>query len=156
MHTPYKYFKAAYGDEWQTALAYVDTMSKYSNCDYFNGKGPRVQETLHANYTKLYKEVQERKPMISKINEEMASGVRKVPASVALFWNVLTYHTQYVALLGEGLMHLSGGNKEDADKCFAAFCKLIQEKEATMQPQLDVFRVTEIGVNFAGFKRPAR
>ena len=151
-----EYFKAAYGDEWKIALAYVDTMSKYSNCDYFNGKGSRVQETLHANYTKLYEEVQERKQVIAKINEEMASGVRNVPASVALFWEILAYHTRSTELLGEGLMHLSGGNKEEADKCFAAFCELIQEKEATMQPHLDVFRVTEIGVNFAGFKRPAR
>ena len=151
-----EYFKAAYGANWQIALAYADTVSKLSNCDYFNGKGPRVREEIHAKYAQLCEEVKARKPVIEQISRKLTEGSQVEPASVVFFWKVLAYHVQYTELLGAGLKHLSCGEKEQADAYFAHFCKLIQDNEAAMQPQLDVFRVTEIGVNFAGFKRPER
>ena len=148
-----EYFKGAYGTEWKLALDYVHTISKYSNCDYFNGKGPRVQETLHQNFTLLWEEAKRFQPEIEKMYEKLKE-VATEQETVLFFWKLLVYYTQYAKLLGEGLMHLSAGEKAKADSLYAKFCQLVRENELEFQPYLDVYRLVEIGVCFAGFKRP--
>ncbi len=149
-----EYFQAAYGAEWQLALDYVHAISRYSNCDYFNGKGPRVQETVHQNFTLLYEEAKKFQPEIEKVYEKLQQNIVE-SEYVLFFWKLLVYYTEYAKLLGEGLKQLSCGNKVEADKIFAEFCQLVREKEKEeeLQPYLDVYRLIEIAVNFAGFKR---
>lgn len=149
-----EYFQAAYGEEWKLALEYVHAISRYSNCDYFNGKGPRIQEAVHQNFVLLCEEAKKFQPKIEKVYEDLKQKATE-SENVVFFWKLLVYYTEYAELLGEGLKQLSGGNKEEADKVFAQFCQLVREKEkeAELQPYLDVYRLIEIAVNFAGFKR---
>ena len=148
-----EYFKGAYGTEWKLALDYVHAISRYSNCDYFNGKGPRIQETLHQNFTLLFEQAKKFQPEIKKTYEKL-KDIKTESETVVFFWKLLVYYTEYAKLLGEGLMHLSEGKNEEADSVYAKFCKLVRQNELEFQPYLDVYRLVEIGVCFAGFKRP--
>lgn len=140
-----EYFQAAYGEGWQKVLAYLKDISSLCSCDYFNGKGNRINPKVSASMEQLTK---------------LAAGFSAFPPKAGaeageaplhdLFWKYLDYHREYSIRLGRALQMLSSGKEKEAAESFEQFHRLICERERKFQDCLDVYRITNVSCNYAG------
>lgn len=49
-----EYFSALYGSNWQSVVEYLEKLSSYSSCDYFNAIGSRQNDVLANHYYIAY------------------------------------------------------------------------------------------------------
>lgn len=137
------FFRHAYGREYQSVMHYLEQLSVLYHCDYYNGKGPRINPALHSQMEKALVVIQEfRKAFVSP------------PAASPLenyYWELLDYHSQYSLRLTKALFFLSEGNSGEANRCWDEFKTFICENEAKFQPYADVYRITEVSEKYTGF-----
>lgn len=139
-----EYFQAAYGSNWKDCLSYLTKVSNLCDCDYFNGKGPRLNLNVKQNMECLLSTLYDFKTtFLSK-----TFSCNRVQE---LFWKHLDYHSQYCILLSKALFYLSGGEKEKSIQAWKDFVYFICNHEDSFQKALDVYRIIEVSTNYAGF-----
>lgn len=139
-----EYFQAAYGEDWKTVLAYLTTLSSLCSCDYFNGKGSRINETVAGNMESLIRLVND---FTSFLSLRKKSGKKD-----NLFWKQLDYHCEYSLQLGRALLFMAKGEQTKAQELWRAFLQTICSHEIEFQPCLDVYRITEVSSKYTGFQ----
>lgn len=140
-----EYFQAAYGEQWEDCLSYLSSLSALCNCDYYNGKGNRINLQVTSNMKQLLQTVQNFHQKYLTPAPDFASPVEK------LFWEHLDYHSEYCILLAQALLFLSEGNTSEAEAAWKTFTHYICSQECKFQKALDVYRVIEVSTNYAGF-----
>ena len=81
------YFRHAYGREYQSVLHYLTTLSQLYNCDYFNGKGPRTDETVHQSMEEAL--------AVLKLYQETIRFHQPDSELEKYYWDLLDYHNGY-------------------------------------------------------------
>lgn len=137
------YYAHAYGN--MDVLDYLSELSSCCNCDYFNRKGERTNPVVAANYRKGIELIEKTRPLINRT----AGSHSKVHT---IFWNILSYHANYSSMLLHALEAIANGDKPTGMALWNDFCEYIQKNEMNYQNTLDVFRITEVSSNYAGFK----
>lgn len=140
-----EYFTAAYGEDWKTYYEYLSQVSELCNCDYFNGKGSRKNETVRENMLKLKEVLLNFKEIRKNPSNSPKSDVNKI------FRKHLDYHNEYCILLANALYYLSGGEQENTQKAWKDFHDFICSHELDFQKALDVYRVIEVSTKYTGF-----
>lgn len=140
------YFQSAYGSRWRLAHSYLQEVSGLSDCDYFNGKGPRINQEQHDRYEALVESLREYQPQIQEAYS----------AAGNIFWKTLDYHVNYSILLGKSLSFLTTGDQAMADQGFKEFCGYVRRMEPQMQAYLDVYRIIEVSTKYTGFTMPVQ
>ena len=138
-----EYFSASYGKDWKICFEYLNKVSSLCDCDYFNGKGPRKNETMQKNMIRLKKVLLDFKE--KKKNYTFSNQLTDI------FWKHLDYHNEYCILLADALYYLSAGKQENTQKAWKDFHDFICSHELEFQKALDVYRVIEVSTNYAGF-----
>lgn len=139
-----EYYRAAYGDDYEQVIHYLQKLSELSSCDYMNGKGPRKNPAIAQRMQEVLQAASDFQPTIDK---HLVNGKWDTP-----FWRLLSYHRQYVEKLGSALFFMADGQNKNASLSWQAFRELICRMEPDFQEALDVYRVTEISGNYAGLK----
>ncbi|MBS4985942.1 MAG: DUF4838 domain-containing protein [Hungatella hathewayi] len=137
------YFRHAYGAEYRRVLEYLTTLSKLYDCDYFNGKGPRIREDVHQSMKEALAVLEHFKETIK--NHRANSDLEKY------YWDLLDYHNGYGVRLTLALYELSGGGNRQAREAWEAFHTYICENESRYQDVLDVYRIGEVAGKYTGF-----
>lgn len=140
-----EYFQAMYGQQWQAAVKYLETLSTLSSCDYFNGLGERENADLSVAYQEA---VTLAKDQLSLIEVQIIATALTQKED----WLQLAHHRDYVMKLGQALHFMSAGDTEKSLKEWHNFLDYIRRNEQQFQSHLDVYRVTEVASNYAGFK----
>lgn len=135
-----EYFKAAYGPDWKKVLDYLTRISSLCSCDYFNGKGDRMDPQIAKSMAALIKQF-----------EEEPENSWPVSSPANLFWKYLDYHREYGLRLGKALLYLSEGRRHMAQQHWHDFQHMICEMEPCFQQCLDVYRITEVSTKYTGF-----
>ncbi|MBQ3104493.1 MAG: DUF4838 domain-containing protein [Lachnospiraceae bacterium] len=137
------YFSALYGGSSEAVEKYLETLSGYSDMDYFNGHGLRYRPEKEGDFLKIEETAQDFLTQIPYLWEDTKEheGTRKQ----------LSFHANYCIRLSRALAALCSGKSEEADGLFGEFCSYIREKESDMHSVLDVYRVIEVAVKYTGF-----
>lgn len=138
-----EYYSAAYGKGWEEVRSYLTKLSSLCSCDYFNGKGERVNPEIAGHMNQLI-----------QCAEQFGQAFRSFPhtgKTESLFWKQLDYHRRYSLQLGKALLLLSEGKHEDAQKVWHDFQEWICRNETAFQSCLDVYRVSEVSTKYTGF-----
>lgn len=138
------YFSHMYGEDWQQVIEYLEQLSQYSSCDYFNAIGPRVAPELSLRYQTATYLAQGSLSLIEK-NAQEKTGIVKTQ------WLQLGYHREYTEKLSKALALLSEGHYQPAQSAWRDFLDFIRRNEENFQPNLDVYRIIEVAKNYAGF-----
>lgn len=133
-----EYFSACYGAEWEKALAYLTELSDLNCCDYVNGKGERED-----------KEIAERMERVSLCLRKFEKELDK-HCGEGVFWKILAYHREYVALFSEALRLFALGEKGQAAEKLAEVREYIGRNEPEYQPFFDVYRMLEVTRRYTG------
>lgn len=139
------YFRALFGEGYETVICYLEQLSELSDTDYFNGHGPRKQP-------------EKRKQFLGIAETAMAflmdiDTLHPDDPKYRTHWDFLKFHGRYCILLSCALAELCDGNQAMADEHFREFCGYIQENERQYQPLLDVYRVIEVATKYTGFSK---
>lgn len=137
------YFQHAYGPDWEQAAAYLTRLSRFYDCDYFNGKGPRVNQAVCSSLKLALAELEEFQPVIKEH--------RSVQCLEKYYWDLLDYHNGYSLRLTLALYYLSGGEAQKARCAWEDFHTYICKMEPFYQAVLDVYRVSEVSSGYTGF-----
>ncbi len=141
-----EYYQAAYGAGWENVLAYLTELSRLSDCDYFNKKGPRTNP-----------DVAERMRRARRLTDEFAQSAyfaEKPEGALQIrFQEMLRYHCGYVVYLEDALGELAAGKTAEAKESWTRFIDTIRKNELKFQPYLDVYRIHEVSLNFTGFRK---
>lgn len=139
------YFEALYGENWQTVVTYLEKLSEYSSCDYFNAIGDRQDADLAGKY-----EISSRLAFsfVNTLEENITAhhGLQREA------WRQLGYHRAYVVKLAHALHLMASGNHLEGQIYWRDVLDYIRNHELDFQPHLDVYRVIEVAKNYAGFK----
>lgn len=138
------YFGALYGKNWQAVVTYLEKLSDYSSCDYFNAIGDRQDADLAAKYAISS---QLAFHFINTLEENIAvtTGLQKEA------WRQLAYHRDYVVKLAHALYLMASGQHLEGQIYWRDVLDYIRNHEADFQENLDVYRVIEVAKNYAGF-----
>lgn len=134
-----EYFAAAYGDGEAGVRAYLDNISRLSDCDYFNNKMTRLQPRLAEQFAELANYACRSMPDIVPVNALQERYLQR-----------LNYHRDYCSKLANALAALASGDNEGRDSCWQEFASFICSNEPAYQPQLDVYRIIEVATNYTG------
>lgn len=139
------YFGALYGENWQQVVTYLEKLSSYSSCDYFNAIGDRQDADLALKYDVSSKLAFS---FVNTLEENITNhqGVQKKA------WQVLGYHRAYVVKLAHALHLMASGNHLQGQIVWRDVLDYIRNHEMDFQENLDVYRVIEVAKNYAGFK----
>ncbi|MBP2057585.1 hypothetical protein J2Z60_000756 [Lactobacillus colini] len=140
-----EYFSAAFGNEYQDVIHYLDTISNLSSPDYFNGIGNRINKEISKNYHQIYNLANEFLDTVI-VHLSKSKGVQHEN------WKILAYHREVLMQLSKALELISNGNSEKAEDAWKNFIDFIKLHEDDFQFPLDVYRITEVATNYAGFK----
>lgn len=140
-----EYFSAMYGEAWKEVVEYLEALSQYSSCDYFNAIGERLNPVLSDRYGVCVNLSREKLSLIEE-NTVKTSGNQK------LEWKNLGYHREYVEKMATALQLISEGKNREAQCVWRDVLDFIRRNEMAFQPNLDVYRVIEVAKNYAGFK----
>lgn len=139
-----EYFSSMYGKDWEIVTKYLEKLSSYSSCDYFNAIGDRQDADLAVKYdicvNMAYNFIVE-----IETNLSLSTGTQKEN------WKQLSYHREYVMKMGRALQLLSKGSKSEAQVKWKDLLDFIRRSEPAIQESLDVYRVIEVAKNYAGF-----
>lgn len=138
------YFEHLYGQDFQLVLNYLEKLSTYSSCDYFNAIGDRINPSLSHRYKVVVNLADEQLALIEK-NCAVATGIQKNQ------WIQLSYHRAYVKKIAQALSLLAEGRVYQAQETWRDFLDFIRRNEVAIQENLDVYRVIEVAKNYAGF-----
>lgn len=144
-----EYFSAAYGRDYSLAAAYLDKLSSLASCDYFNGKGERINPEYEKSCALMLDTLRAFQPVIDK-NKKNSANIS------SFFWNLLDYHNAYCILLVTGLSHISGGRMDETAAAYDLFCDYIRKNELSYQSSLDVYRIIEVSCRYTGFEQKNR
>lgn len=143
-----EYFESLYGPEGLQVALYFEALSANSSCDYFNGIGLRLNLDLSEKYQAAYQIANDFLPaIVTKLSSN--NQLRSVQKSQ---WIQLSYHREYTKKLSLALSNLSSGNEVETHESWHDFLDYIRRSENQIQSHLDVYRVIEVGTNYAGFK----
>lgn len=67
-------------------------------------------------------------------------------------WSILAYHREVIHQLANALSLIASGKNEAAETAWRNFIDFIKLHEKEYQQELDVYRITEVATNYAGFK----
>ena len=140
-----EYFSSMYGESWKEVTAYLENLSAYSSCDYFNAIGERLNPVLSARYEVCVNLAEEMLSVI-EIHTAESEGLQKQE------WKQLGYHREYVTKMAEALRLISAGKHTEAQRVWRNVLDFIRRNEMAFQQNLDVYRVIEVAKNYAGFK----
>lgn len=140
-----EYFSSMYGESWKEVTAYLENLSAYSSCDYFNAIGERLNPVLSARYEVCVNLAEEMLSVI-EIHTAESEGLQKRE------WKQLGYHREYVTKMAEALRLISAGKHTEAQRVWRDVLDFIRRNEMAFQQNLDVYRVIEVAKNYAGFK----
>ncbi|RGB45211.1 DUF4838 domain-containing protein [Streptococcus pasteurianus] len=138
------YFSAMYGENWQVVTSYLEKLSEYSSCDYFNAIGSRQQSDLSEKY-KVSSALAYNFVNILEDNITNATAIQKQE------WRQLAYHREFVVRMSEALYLMAGGNHLQAQIVWRDVLDYIRNHEMEFQQNLDVYRIIEVAKNYAGF-----
>ncbi|WP_303971986.1 DUF4838 domain-containing protein [Streptococcus merionis] len=138
------YFKALYGKEWQTVVTYLEKLSAYSSCDYFNAIGDRQDADLAAKY-QISSQLAFNFINVLEENITIHDGLQKEA------WRQLAYHRDYVVKLAHALHLMASGQHLEGQIHWRGVLDYIRNHELAFQQHLDVYRVIEVAKNYAGF-----
>lgn len=139
------YFASLYGERWQEAANWLESMSALSSCDYFNAIGERIDEHKAEQFKQL---IDVADGGLTMIEQSIASS-RGLQHDE---WVNLSYYRQYALLIAQALFHLARGDTESAQHYWHGFIDFIRRSELNLERNLDVYRVIEVAKNYAGFK----
>ncbi|HJB23018.1 MAG TPA: DUF4838 domain-containing protein [Candidatus Jeotgalibaca pullicola] len=139
-----EYFENMYGSDWKEVVTYLEQLSLYSSCDYFNAIGERVNDALNNRYQIAVNLANEFLSTLEK-NSSTLDGIQKEE------WKKLGYHREFVIKLGDALKLLSEGKNNQAQLAWRDFLDYIRRNELIIQENLDVYRIIEVAKNYAGF-----
>lgn len=140
-----EYFSSMYGENWKEVTAYLENLSAYSSCDYFNAIGERLNPVLSARYEVCVNLAEEMLSVI-EVHTAESEGLQKRE------WKQLGYHREYVTKMAEALRLISAGKHTEAQRVWRDVLDFIRRNEMAFQQNLDVYRVIEVAKNYAGFK----
>ena len=140
-----EYFSSMYGADWKEVVKYLEDLSKFSSCDYFNAIGERLNPVLSERYQVCVNLAEEILGLIEKNSTEQ-TGLCKAE------WKNLGYHREYVTKMAMALRLISQGKNVEAQKMWRDVLDFIRRNEMSFQQNLDVYRVIEVAKNYAGFK----
>lgn len=140
-----EYFSCMYGEAWKEIAEYLENLSAYSSCDYFNAIGERLNLPLSGRYAVCVNLSKEILPLIEE-NATQTTGIQKIE------WKNLGYHREYVEKMASGLKLISEGKNVEAQRMWREVLDFIRRNEMAFQQNLDVYRVIEVAKNYAGFK----
>ena len=140
-----EYFSSMYGENWKEVITYLENLSAYSSCDYFNAIGERLNPVLSARYEVCVNLAEEMLPVI-EANTAKRDGLQKQE------WKQLGYHREYAMKMAEALRLISAGKHTEAQRMWRDVLDFIRRNEMAFQQNLDVYRVIEVAKNYAGFK----
>lgn len=140
-----EYFEAAYGKNYEAVVSYLTEVSALSSPDYFNAIGPRLNKEMAKNYQKIVSLINE---FLNKVidNLSIVKGVEHHN------WSILAYHREVIHQLANALSLIASGKNEAAETAWRNFIDFIKLHEKEYQQELDVYRITEVATNYAGFK----
>ena len=140
-----EYFEAAYGKNYEAVVSYLTEVSALSSPDYFNAIGPRLNKEMAKNYQKIVSLINE---FLNKVidNLSVVKGVEHHN------WSILAYHREVIHQLANALSLIASGKNEAAETAWRNFIDFIKLHEKEYQQELDVYRITEVATNYAGFK----
>ncbi len=100
------YFSSLYGSEWKSVVTYLEKLSDYSSCDYFNSIGDRQNAELSMKYNISSKLAFN---FINTLEENVAknNGIQRDA------WRQLGYHREYVVKLANALHLMASGDHLD-------------------------------------------
>lgn len=139
-----EYFSNMYGENWEEVTKYLEGLSEFSSCDYFNAIGDRINERLSLKYKVSYNLANE---FLNNIEENCINTKGLVKNQ----WKQLGYHREYVIKLTSALNLLSEGKNRHAQIAWRNFLDYIRRSEMSVQQNLDVYRVIEVAKNYTGF-----
>lgn len=137
------YFSAMFGENWEQVVTYLERVSELSSTDYTNGHGERLQPELSDRYEQIV-------DLCNAFLNEVDT-LHTTDGEHDENWEFLKFHGEYCVLLARSLALLSNGMKDEAEAEFDKFLQYIRENELKYSTRLDVFRVTQIMTNYAGF-----
>lgn len=140
-----EYFESGFGERWQEAVQWLQSLSEHSSCDYFNGIGERHDATKVVMYEQLVKIADGAVPMIEQ-------GIVATHGAVRENWMMLSYFRQYIELIGKALAAQAGGADEQAHVYWSQCLDYVRRSEPQIRHRLDVYRLIEVSKNYAGFK----
>lgn len=124
------YFKHLFGADYQVVLDYYTDLSQFSSPDYFNGKGPRIDQQKAAQFAQLYQVSQS----LSLENQQLKRQEQ------------IRYHQMLAEKLAKILWYKAQGLK--TAELWLELKTLIQKNEPVYQNLFDVYRFIEIGQNY--------
>ena len=136
-----EYFTALYGAEGPAVRRYLQAISDCCNCDYFNGKGARVDPAYARKLAELEQILQ----------QFILPPAKRSADPRDHFWHLLAHHNRYTTLLAQAVRLLCQGQTDEANRAFARFRECICAAEEAWQPDLDVYRITEVALHYTGF-----
>ena len=160
-----EYFEAAYGSSAPQIFEYLSVLSDLSDCDYFNGIGPRKNPAAAASFQKAVEEILRFRPLLESLIE--ASKESPLPVvcrstsdttantpcpSAPTPLRILLFHSHYTQLLAAALGALASDDAPAARDAYLQFKKYIRENEEEFEPYLDVWRILEVSEKYTGFQ----
>lgn len=138
------YYAHCFGDNWKACRRYLEAVSAAFDMDFWNGKKDvdRAQalEKLDA-FLRIFPDVA----------EEALRPVQTGQHCQLRSHEILRAHREYVALFAQAIRCKLSGQDGEADRAWSAFVDAIRQHEMEFQPELDVYRVIEVGENYTGF-----
>ena len=116
----------------------MEELSRYSNCDYFNGKGERTDLDMNSEFIKLLNVLESYKERLNIADKA---------------FDMLKYHNSYCIKLVKALIALSMGDSKIANDLFKDFKGFISDNETKYQKNLDVYRIIEVSTKYTGFNK---
>lgn len=140
-----EYMRAAYGNNVNEVTAYLQKLSELCSCDYFNGKGDRINPTMAQRMRDA-----EQLSLTFSTSDFLHPASDNSKSERNIFLRLLAYHCRIFPLLEKSLKLLAEGDVEGARQKREEFCELICAEEPKFQPFLDVYRITEVSEKYTG------
>lgn len=134
-----------FGTGWEACCRYLRAISEAFDMDVWNGKN-------HADSARALARLEAFLQEFPRLAEETFRQEPKGQACQLRSWEILKAHRRYVELLAKAMQQKLLGRQEEADRAWSAFVEEIRRREEELQPYLDVYRVIEVGENYAGFR----
>ena len=134
------YFMAAYGPYAHEVMTYLETLSRLTHPDWFNGKGPRTRPDLVPDYQAAQEEVLRMRPRIAAMQSEDPVEAR--------FLEILKYHNLFAEVYLLTMLARIQDEQTALEEAYAALDQLINENEMAFQECLDVYRIHEVMLHY--------
>ena len=133
-----EYFAAAYPGATNHAKTYLEELSRLSSCDYLNGKGPRIDETMARRMGQIVE--------ICRQQEALLADCPK-----GGHWDALRHHNGYILRLAGAMEALASGEQAVCIHRYLQMREFICNAEPEFQTWLDVYRILEVTQKYTGF-----